>query len=157
QLVGREPLNAKAVEEPRRIGRDIRWLIGPVIEVVVAEQTDIGDENPSIDVEPVIYVKVISAVGFGAVFICAAKVLLSASWAGSVERRCHAEPSIHGQYAAADVLPMEVTSKADLLDLEFVRAKDLGRAAHGVVTRMIEAVDKMGVEADLRREEFRVP
>src|SRR5262249_9052142 len=59
QLGGREPLNAEAVEEPGSIRRYIGWLVGPVIEVVVAEQADIRNENAGIEVQPVVYVEVI--------------------------------------------------------------------------------------------------
>ena len=52
QLVGREPLDAHAVEEPGRVRRNIGRLVSPVVEVVVAEQADVRHENSRVDVEP---------------------------------------------------------------------------------------------------------
>src|SRR5262245_6002997 len=40
QLVSREPLNSQSIEKPRRVGRNIRRLVSPVVEVVIAEQPD---------------------------------------------------------------------------------------------------------------------
>src|SRR5262249_40922876 len=141
QLVRGEPLDADAVEEPWCVGGNIRWLISPVIEVVVAEQSDVGHENPGIDVQSVIYVKVVSAVGFRYVFVCTTKVPLAAAHAGVIARRCNTEHSIHGENAAADILPVEVAAKADLLQLDFVGAKDLGRATHAIVPWIVETVN----------------
>src|SRR5258708_7868036 len=41
QLVRGKPLDAHSVEEPWCVGGHIRRLVGPVVEVVVAEQTDV--------------------------------------------------------------------------------------------------------------------
>src|SRR5215469_9571318 len=69
QLVGGEPLQADAIEEPWSVGRHVRWLIGPVIEVIEAEQADIGGEDSGIQVEPVIHVEMVAAPGLGNVAI----------------------------------------------------------------------------------------
>lgn len=96
QFVRGKPLNAKAVKEPRSVGRDIRRLIGPVIKVVVAEQANIGNENSGINIEPVIYVKVIAAVSLRYIFVGATKVPLAASGARVIARCCNTEHSVHG-------------------------------------------------------------
>src|SRR5215472_14283058 len=72
QLVGRKPLDADAVEEPRGIRRYIGRLVGPVVEVVVTEKTDVRNENARVDIEPVVYVEVIAAVGLRDVLVGAA-------------------------------------------------------------------------------------
>ncbi len=50
QLIGREPLDAEAVEEPGSVGRHVGRLIRPVIEAVVTEQSDIGHEDAGLEV-----------------------------------------------------------------------------------------------------------
>src|ERR1017187_5516232 len=45
QLVGGEPLNPQAIEEPWRVGRHERRLISPVIEVVVNKQANVRHKN----------------------------------------------------------------------------------------------------------------
>ena len=87
QLVGGEPLNAQAVEEPRRVGRHVRRLVGPVIEVVVAEQADVRHEDPRVDVQPMVHVEVIAAVGLRDISVSVAEVPLAHSGAGVVARR----------------------------------------------------------------------
>ena len=79
QLVGGEPLNAHAVEEPRRIGGNIGRLIGPVIEIVVAEQADVRHEDSGVDIEPVVNVEVISAVSFRNILVSTLQVPLADS------------------------------------------------------------------------------
>src|ERR1700735_4024034 len=49
-LVRGEPLNADPIEEPRRVGRHIRRLIGPVVEIVVTEEADVRHENTRVDI-----------------------------------------------------------------------------------------------------------
>src|SRR5208283_2574908 len=58
QFLGGEPLYAYAIEEPWRVRRHVRWLVGPVIEVVVTEQADIGDENSSINIQAIVHIPV---------------------------------------------------------------------------------------------------
>src|SRR5262249_9720929 len=52
---------------------------------------------------------------------------------------------------------MEVAAKANLLDLKFVRAKDLGRATHAIVAWIVETMDEVRVKTDFRREKLGVP
>src|SRR5208282_5569808 len=42
EVRGRENLDANTLEKPRCIGGNVRRLISPVIEVVIAEQADVG-------------------------------------------------------------------------------------------------------------------
>src|SRR5271157_567200 len=156
QFLGGEPLYAYAIEEPWRVRRHVRWLVGPVIEVVVTEQADIGDEDSSINVQAIVHIPVVPAPCFRHVAVRAAKRPLAATRAGIISWRRDAEHSIDGQHATTDVLPVEVASKADLLQLDFIRPEDLGRPAQGVISRMVVTIDKLGVESDFRGEEFRV-
>ena len=87
QLRRRELLNAKAVEEPGRVGGDERRLIGPVVEVVVAEQADVGDEDAGVQVEAVVHIPVISAPCLGDVLVSVGKIPLAAVRAAVVARR----------------------------------------------------------------------
>src|SRR5208337_2523059 len=45
ELVRGKPLNSQSIEKPWCVGRDEGRLINPVIEVVVAEETDVGHED----------------------------------------------------------------------------------------------------------------
>ncbi len=49
---------------------------------------------------------------------------------------------------------MEIAAEADLLDLNFVGAKGLGRSSQAVILGMIEAADVIRIEAYFRGEEF---
>ena len=53
QMVRGENLYSHALEKPGRVGGNVGGLVGPVIEVVVAEQTDVGHEDSRIDVDSV--------------------------------------------------------------------------------------------------------
>lgn len=78
QFLGRKILNAEAVEEPRRVRRHERWLVGPVIEVVITEEADVGDEYAGVHVEAVANVPVIAAPCFGDIFVGIGKIPLAA-------------------------------------------------------------------------------
>ena len=41
ELIACKNLNTHAVEEPRRVGRDIGGLVGPVVELVIAEKSHV--------------------------------------------------------------------------------------------------------------------
>src|SRR4029077_3615024 len=69
QFVSHEYLRAHAVEEPRRIRRDVRWLVRPVVELVETEKPDVGKENSRVNVYAVQRVEMIAAVCFGDVAI----------------------------------------------------------------------------------------
>ena len=62
QLLGREILDAQAVEEPRRVGRHEGRLVSPVVEIVIAEQADVRHEDSGVDVQSVCHVEVVAAV-----------------------------------------------------------------------------------------------
>src|SRR5712664_73112 len=65
QVFCRENLHAHAVEEPRRIRRNVGRLIRPIVELVVTEKPDIGHEDPRIHVDPMQCVEVVATVSFG--------------------------------------------------------------------------------------------
>src|ERR1022692_2984823 len=148
QLVGWEPLHAHAVKEPGRIGRHIRGLIGPIIVIVVTEETDVRHEDSCVDIESVLHVEVIPAVGFGYILVSILEIPLADSAGSSVTRAgCRAcvvarrgggEQSLHEQDSATNVLPMEVAADAGLLDLDFAGPEALRRPDDRMVTRLIE-------------------
>src|SRR5262249_21776338 len=127
QLICREPLDAHSIEEPRCVRRNKGWLIGPVIEVVVAEQPDIGNENSRIDVEAVVHVEVVSAVRFRKILVSSDDVPLSNAGAGVVARRGYGKESVHVQDSAPNILPMEVAAHTELRQLKFAIPEVLGR------------------------------
>src|SRR5215472_5808982 len=157
KLVRGKPLDPDAVEEPGCVGRDIRRLIGPVVKVVVTEQANVRDENSRVKIEPMVHIEVITCVGFGYILIRSAEIPLPAPRAGIVAWRGDTEHPIHGEDSCADIVPVEVTAEANLLYLEFVGAKSLGRPPKAVVFRIIEAADVMRIKAYFRGEELRVP
>jgi hypothetical protein len=57
-------LNSQTIKEPRRVGRNIRWLVRPIIKVVIAEQTYVQHENSSVDIDSVQGIDVVAAVRF---------------------------------------------------------------------------------------------
>src|SRR5690349_2273695 len=65
EMLIREDLNTNAVEEPRRIRRYVGRLICPVIKVVIAEQSDVRQEDAGVEVNAAPPVPVISAVRLG--------------------------------------------------------------------------------------------
>src|SRR5579864_2116672 len=69
ELISGKPLNSNAVKKPRSVRGNIRRLVSPVVEVVVTEQADIRHENARVDVQPMVHIEVISAPGFGKVFV----------------------------------------------------------------------------------------
>src|ERR1700733_754630 len=87
QFGGWKPLNAHAVEEPGRVGRHVRGLIGPVVKLVKREQTDIGEENTSVHVEAMLDVEVVACVGLAYITIGVGEIPLSSCGAGVVARR----------------------------------------------------------------------
>src|SRR5208282_3977197 len=80
QFVGGKPLDPDTIEEPGCVRRYIRRLISPVIEVPVAEDS-------RVDVETMVHVEVVPAVGFTKVLIRATKVPLTASHAAVIPGR----------------------------------------------------------------------
>src|SRR5215469_4672641 len=69
QFVGGEPLQAHAVEIPGSVGGYKGGLIGPVVEVIEAEQADIGGEDSGVQVEPVIHVEMVASPSLGNVAV----------------------------------------------------------------------------------------
>ena len=53
-----------------------------------------------------------------------------------------------------DILPVEIAAEADLLYLDFIGSKSLGRPPETVIPGMIEAADVIRIEAYFRREEL---
>src|SRR5258708_34278940 len=84
---GGKDLHPHAIEEPRCIRRDVRRLIGPVIKVVITEETYVRHENSSIYIDAMQLIEVISAIRLREVAIGIGEVPLAASRAGVVARR----------------------------------------------------------------------
>src|ERR1700730_2157403 len=77
QLVGREPLNPHAVEEPRCVRGNKRGLVRPVVVVVITEETYIRHEDSRVDVKPMVRVEVVPAPRFREVFVSMVEVPLA--------------------------------------------------------------------------------
>src|ERR1700676_396748 len=74
----RKDLDSKAREKPWGVGRNVGRLIGPIIELVVTEQTDIRHEDTGINVDSVESIKVISTVCFRQITVRVIQVPLPA-------------------------------------------------------------------------------
>src|ERR1700688_947308 len=83
----REDLDSKAGEKPWSVGRNIGRLIGPIIELVVTEETDIRQEDTGINVYAVQSIEMVSSVRFREIAICVVQIPLPASGAGIVPGR----------------------------------------------------------------------
>ena len=112
QLFCREDLNAQPIEEPWRVRRHIRWLVSPVVKVVVAEQPDVRHEDPGIHVDAVQHIEVISAIGFGKVAVGVGQIPLAAPGAGIIARsRLGVQPELR-HHPRANVVVMEIAADA---------------------------------------------
>ena len=100
-------------------------MIGPVIEVVVTEQANIGDKDAGIDIEPVSYIPVIAAPRFGNILVRVGEIPLAAAGAGVITRSRRSKQSIHGQDAASDIVDVDVAANADLFKLPLIGTKSL--------------------------------
>src|ERR1035438_2382734 len=98
------------------------------------------------------HVEVVTAVGFGDVAVSVAEVPLADAGAAVIARRRGSKQPSHVQDPAANVLPVEVATDADLLLLELTGPVGLGRSAHGVAYGLIEILHIVGVEAGVVAE-----
>src|SRR5579864_311454 len=156
QLIGWKPLNAHAVEKPRRVRRHIGRLVSPVIEIIVTEQADIRHEDSCVDIESVIDVEVVPAIRLGNVLVSATEVPLANPEAGVIARCCSGKQPLHEQDSAAYVLPVEVTADAGLLDLDFAGTERFSRPDDGVISRLVEIFHVVRIKSNFRGEEFSI-
>src|SRR5262249_49109214 len=84
QLVARIDLNPNAIEVPGSVGRNVGRLICPVVKLVEAEESDVGEENSAVDVDPVQLVDVVAPIGLTEVAIGVVQVVLAPAGAGVV-------------------------------------------------------------------------
>ena len=156
QLVAREGLQPEPVEEPRGVGRDVRRLVRPVVEVVVAEQADVGHEDAGVQVDPVPLVPVVAAVRLRDVAVRVGEVPLAARGTGVVARRHRGVHAELRHQPATGVLGVEIATDPELLNLHLAGAPALAGPDEGVVGRAVEVADVRGVEPELAREVLRV-
>src|SRR5208282_4370050 len=154
QVLSRENLHSHTIEKPRRVRRNVRGLIRPVIEVVIAEEANIRHEDSRVEVDPMQSVEVISAIGFRNVAVSISEIPLSTRGAGVVARcggRIHAKLR---HDPGANVVKVKIAADAELRQLNFIRPKDLAGTSNRVIFRMVEIGDIVNVGANLRRKEF---
>src|ERR1017187_7994317 len=157
QLVSGEPLDAQSIKKPRCVRGHERRLVGPVVEVVVAEQANVRHEDSRVDVQSVVHVEVVPAPRLRDVFVSIANIPLADPGAAIIARCGGRKKTKHGQDSAANVLPVEVAAEADLLHLEFAGPETLGRPTHRMVSRLIEILHEVGGATEsFRSGEFQV-
>src|SRR6266850_7925909 len=153
-MLRRENLYSNAVEEPWGVGGNIRRLIRPVVELVVAEEADIGHEDSGVDIDPMQGVEVVTAVRFGEITIGVVQIPLATRRAGIVARRGLRIQTKLRHQTRANIIIMKVATDAELRYLDFIGPENLARPADGVVFGMIEIVDVIDVGPDFRRKEL---
>src|ERR1019366_8481359 len=99
-----------------------------------------------------IHVEVVPAVRLRNIFVRTADIPLADPGAGVIARRCDSKHAHHGQDSAANVLPVEVATDANLFYLDFTGPELFGRPAHRMVLRLIEIRNKVSIESDFRSE-----
>src|ERR1700682_4646746 len=130
-------LNAHSVEKPRRIRRDIRRLIGPVVELVVTEKPDVGHKDSRIDVDSMQCVEVVAAVCLRNIPVRIVEVPLTTRRTSVVaRRRLRIETKLCHQ-SRAYVVIVEVTAHTELRYLDFAVPEDLARSANRVILGMV--------------------
>src|SRR6266851_5969855 len=87
QVFCRENLHAHAVEEPRRIRRNVGRLIRPIVELVVTEKPDVRHEDAGVHVDPMQCVEVVAAVSLRNIAVGVVEVPLPPRRTGVVPRR----------------------------------------------------------------------
>src|SRR5207244_3466594 len=109
-----------------------------------------------IEIDAAAPVPVVATVRFGQIPVSVVQPPLAASGTGVVarcHRRIHAELS---HESAARVTVVEVTTNAELLDLDLAGATAFGRPDQCVVLRMVERPDVRDICAELTGERLRV-
>src|SRR5215472_14770643 len=151
-MVRRENLHPDAVEKPRCIGRDVGRLIGPVVEVVVAEEPDVGKKYSCIHVDPMQHIKVISTVSLRKIAIRAYKIPLAVARTRVVSRRRGRVHSKLSHKPGTYIVIVKISPHAELLEVHFARTKEFAGAADGMIDRMIEVDHVVHVGPNLGRE-----
>src|SRR5450755_1698082 len=155
-MFGGKQLYPDPIEKPWSIGRHIGWLIGPIIKVVVAEQSDVRHENSSVHIDSVHRIEVVTAVSLRKVTVCAIEVPLPSRRAGVIARRGLGIEAELGHDPRANIVIVEIAANSKLRQLHFTRSEYFTRSADGVVFRMGEVVNVINVGSNFRRKEFAV-
>src|SRR6266850_6016552 len=155
-MLRRENLYSNAVEEPWGVGGNIRRLIRPVVELIVAEEADIGHKDSGVDIDAMQGVEMVATVRFGEITIGVVQIPLATRRAGIVARRGLRIQTKLRHQTRANIIIMKVATDAELRYLDFIGPENLARPADRVVFGMIEIVDVIDVGANFRSEEFRV-
>src|SRR5579875_771267 len=95
----------------------------------------------------------VPAICFRNIPVRVAQIPLPHRRARVIARCSRGEHAHHEQNAAANVLPMKIAAYARLLNLDFTGTKLLRGTAHGVIFRLIEVDDKVGVKTNFGCEE----
>src|SRR5262249_33718372 len=131
-------------------------LIGPVVELVVAEQAYVRHEYAGIYVDAVQLLEVISTVCFRDVPVGVIQLPLTAGGAGIVARsRLRVHPELSHQ-SSANIVVVEVSADTNLRYLHLVRSEDFARSSDRVIRRMMKRIVIGGIESYFGGEDLRV-
>src|ERR1700683_3648416 len=135
-------------------GRNKRRLNSPSGKIGVAEQSYVRHENSGGDVDSIQRVNVITTVRLRHIAIRIGDIPLPLGIAWIVAWRCFGIHAKLSHETGANVVEVEVASDAELLQLDFVGAKQLARSAYGVVDGFIEVVVVGNIGPNFGSEEF---
>src|ERR1019366_3815578 len=140
QLVRREPLGAETGEKPRRVRRNVRGLIAPVVEAVVTVQTDERHEDTGLEIQTVLHVHVVTGITFREVPVGVGEIPLAvcAGVAGVVTWNGCSSGAELGQHSHLQMVPMEVAADVQLLEDDFTGSLTFGSAGERVIDRVIQ-------------------
>src|SRR5271170_3394419 len=120
-----KPLHTHTVEEPWCIRRDVRRLIGPVVELVKREQSDVRQEDAGVHVEAVLHVEMVAGVGLTYITIGVGKVPLSTRGTGIVAGRGRGVQTDLAQKAGPHSAIVEVAADSKVCQRSLAGPKDL--------------------------------
>lgn len=154
EFIGGKPLNPRPVKVPWCIRRNIRWLITPVIKVIVAKQTNVRQKEPRLNVDTMLHVHVVSTPGFSDVAVSVGEIPLAYGRTGVVPRcRGRIDPELC-QHTPLHIACVKVAANPEVLHLDFPGTCTFCSAAEAVVYGVVVVVDVTCVGSEFTREVF---
>src|SRR5258708_6619131 len=101
-----------------------------------------------------VHVEVVPAIGLRKILVRAAEIPLPTPRAGIIAWGGDAEQPSPGQDSCRDIVHVKTAGESDVLDLDFIGEKGLGRPAETIIPGMIETADVIRIEAYFRGEEL---
>src|SRR5258708_13550504 len=149
-------MDAADIKTPRSVGRNVGWLVGPVVKFVKTEEPDIGEKDSGVHVNPVQFVDVIAAVSFCDIAIRSDQIELSSAGSRIIAWLGARISTYLSQHSPTNIVPMKVSPDAQMLNLEFIRPATFARAYEGMVDGMVIVIDVLCIPSKLAGKKFGV-